>query len=80
MIKCDKGTVEIEGKCSLVKAEAVSILRAFKEIMGERSLEQIIELSRMSTKDIEKEYEELVNMKQLLKEMFDLFFDEKDGE
>lgn len=80
MIKCDKGTVEIEGKSSVVKAEAVSILRAFKEIIGESSLEQIIELSRMSTNDIEKKYEELINMKQSHKEMFDLLFEERYGE
>ena len=69
MIKAEGGEVTFRGIKSHVMAEAVTILRALKEVVSEEEYKAVIRLADKSEKQLSGEAE---RMREVIKELFGL--------
>ena len=69
MIKAENGEVTFRGIRSHVMAEAVTILRALKEVVSEEEYKAVIRLADKSEKQLSGEAE---RMREVIKELFGL--------
>ena len=69
MIKAKDGEVTLRGIRSHVMAEAVTILRALKEVVSEEDYKSVIRLADISEKQLSGETE---RMREVIKELFGL--------
>ena len=69
MIKAKDGEVTFRGIRSHVMAEAVTILRALKEVVSEEEYKAVIRLADKSEKQLSGEVE---RMREVIKELFGL--------
>ena len=69
MIKAEGGEVTFRGIKSHVMADAVTILRALKEVVSEEEYKMVIRLADKSEKQLSGEVE---RMREVIKELFGL--------
>ena len=69
MIKAENGEVTLRGVRSHVMAEAVTVLRALKEVVSEEEYKAVIRLADISEKQLSGETE---RMKEVLKKFLGL--------
>ena len=69
MIKAEKGKVTFRGKRSHVMVEAVTVLRALKEVVSEEEYKTMIRLADKSEEQLSGEAE---RMGEVIKELFGL--------
>ena len=69
MIKAEGGKVTLRGIRSHVMADAVTILRALKEVVSEEDYKSVIRLADISEKQLSGETE---RMREVIKELFGL--------
>ena len=69
MIKAKEGEVAFRGTRSEIMAEAVTVLRALKEVVSEKEYKAVIRLADKSEKQLSGEAE---RMREVIKELFGL--------